>query len=404
MLPDDAAIFAIRLAIMSVSFVGGAVYLLQRRLSPVYGVSSLMFLAFGASQLVYVVETLWPLQPDILHHAIHMVSYVAAFLLLPTFFLHLRFLTRNSDSIGRGELSIHLALPMIVTALAVVTLFIPGDTLAALKAGQLVSDAALWMRATVKTLLFLELGGYAFVLIYIWLLFKWQRRSRVHMRGLFASGYQYEPFWTFGLAAIMALYVIQVLIAYFFRDGILGHPVGPIENSTIALLFILLVAIRGLQQAPGLLQHAQKDIIESAQKYSKSALVDEHAARIARKLNSSMSQECLYRDENLSLAKLAEHIGASPNYVSQTLNEYMETSFFDFLNFWRIKEAKVLLRTGNETILAIAYEVGFNSRSAFYSAFKKHAGMTPSDYRASDLDPQPIGSSKSLHNGVPHLV
>jgi AraC-like DNA-binding protein len=403
MLPDDAAVFAVRLAIVSVSFVGGAVYLLQRRLSPVFGVSSFMFLAFGASQLVYVVETLWPSQPDILHHAIHMVSYVAAFFLLPTFFIHLRLLTRNSDPIGRGELFIHLALPTLVTLLAIVTLFIPGDSLAALKAGQPVSDAALWMRATVSTLLLLELGGYTFVLIYIWLLFKWQRCSRVRMRRLFASGDRYEPFWTFGLAAIMALYVVQVLIAYFFRDGILGHPVGPIENSTIALVFILLVAIRGLQQAPGLLQPAQTDIAESARKYSKSALVDEHAARIARKLNSSMSQDSLYRDENLSLAKLAKHIGASPNYVSQTLNEHMETSFFDFLNLWRINEAKVLLRNSNETILSIAHKVGFNSRSAFYAAFKKHAGMTPSDYRASDLDPQPIASSKTPYNGAPHL-
>lgn len=398
MTPDDATIFAIRLAILSVSFLGGAVYLLQRRLNPVYGVSSLMFLAFGASQLVYVTETLWPYPPGNLHHAIHMVSYVAAFLLLPTFFIHLRFLTQNSDPIGRGELAIHLALPAIVTVMAIATLFIPGNIVAALKIGQPVADATFWMQAVVRTLLFLEFGGYAFVLIYVWLLFKWQRRSQVLMRELFASGYQYEPYWTFGLAMIMAVYVAQVLIAYFFRDGNLGHPVGPIENSTIALLFILLVAVRGLQQAPGLLHNAQTlrtDLSEIAPKYTKSALEHEHAARIERKLNRSMSKELLYRDENLSLAKLAQHIGSSPNYVSQTLNEYMGTSFFDFLNLWRIKEAKALLRTKNGTILAIAYEVGFNSRSAFYTAFKKHTGMTPSDYRASDIDPQPIALPKA---------
>lgn len=403
MLPDDAAVFAIRLAIVSVSFVGGSVYFLQRRLSPVYAVSSFMFLAFVASQLVYISEPLWPDLPRGVHHGIHMVSYVAAFLLLPTFFFHLRLLARTPEPFRAGELFIHLALPSIVLMLAIATLFIPTDIVVALKAEQTVSESARWMRVTVQTLLLLEFGGYSFVLVYIWLLFRLQRRNRANRHLLFASGHRYDSYWTFGLASILALYVAQVLVAYFYEDGILGHPVGPIENSTIALLFISLVAIRGLQQAPGLIQNehsAKADTFEATEKYSKSALAEEHAARISRKLNLAMSDGFLYRDANLSLAKLAQHVGSSPNYVSQTLNEHMEASFFDFLNHWRIKGAKVLLRASNETILAIAYEVGFNSRSAFYTAFKKHAGVTPSEYRSGGTDPERLMPSKSMRNGA----
>lgn len=392
MLPDEAAVFAIRLAIISVGFIGGAVYLLQRRLSPAYGVSSFMFLAFVASQIFYVVEILWPDLPGRAHHAVHMLSYVAAFLVLPMFFVHLRLLARTPVPIGFKELAIHLALPLIVALLAAVTLLIPADIIVALKQGQAAADAVPWMRVTVQTLLLLEFGGYAFVLIYIWLLFRWQRRHKVQMRLLFAGGCGYEPYWTFGLATILALYVAQVLYAYFFGAGVLGHPVGPIENSAIALLFIALVAIRGLQQAPGLFEEkapATSGVFQTSQKYSKSALAEEHASRIARKLNVAMSEEGLYRDANLSLAKLAHHIGSTPNYVSQTLNEHMEASFFDFVNLWRIKEAQDLLLKNDETILAIAYEVGFNSRSAFYTAFKKNTGVTPSDYRAHRDEPEP---------------
>ncbi|WP_147107776.1 AraC family transcriptional regulator [Tateyamaria sp. syn59] len=385
MSPDDAAVFGVRLAIITVGFVAGAVYLLQRQLSPVYGLSSFMFLAFVASQLVYVAETLWPSLPPGWHHAVHMVSYVAAFLLLPTFFIHLKLLSRVPEPITRQELAIHLALPLTVCVLALVTLFIPSDSILALKTGQPAPGATPWMDLTVRILLLLEFGGYAFVLVYIWLLFRWQRRNCAHMREVFANGNCYETIWTLSLAAVMAFYVGQVLASYFIRDAGLGHPVGPIQHSIIALLFILLVAIRGLQQAPGL--YRAPDIAvptepQDAPKYSKSALAGDHAARIARKLTTAMADDLLYRDANLSLTKLAQHIGSSPNYVSQTLNEHLDKSFFDFVNQWRIKEAEQLLVGGEDTILAIAYEVGFNSRSAFYTAFKKHTGRTPTQHRS----------------------
>ncbi|APX10392.1 helix-turn-helix domain-containing protein [Tateyamaria omphalii] len=385
MSPDDAAVFGVRLAIITVGFVAGAVYLLQRQLSPVYGLSSFMFLAFVASQLVYIVETLWPGLPAVLHHGVHMVSYVAAFLLLPTFFIHLKLLSRVPEPITRNELAVHMTLPVTVFMLALVTMFIPSDSMAVLKADLSSPDVAPWMAFTVRTLLRLEFGGYAFVLIYIWLLFRWQRRNGTHMRTVFANGNSCETVWTLALAAVMAAYVAQALMSYFVRDAGLGHPVGPIQHSIIALLFILLVAIRGLQQAPGLyraLDSAGPVTHQDAPKYSKSALAGEHAARIARKLTAAMADDLLHRDANLSLTKLAQHIGSSPNYVSQTLNEHLEQPFFDFVNQWRIKEAEQLLVNGDETILAIAYEVGFNSRSAFYTAFKKHTGYTPTQHRA----------------------
>lgn len=78
---------------------------------------------------------------------------------------------------------------------------------------------------------------------------------------------------------------------------------------------------------------------------------------------------------------LARHIGVSPNYVSQTLNDTVGDSFFDFVNSYRILDAQDLLRDTDQTVLAIAFEVGFNSRSSFYTAFKKVTGQTPTAFR-----------------------
>ncbi|MCY4334687.1 MAG: AraC family transcriptional regulator [Litoreibacter sp.] len=77
----------------------------------------------------------------------------------------------------------------------------------------------------------------------------------------------------------------------------------------------------------------------------------------------------------------------SDNYVSQVLNEKIGQSFFDFVNSYRVKEAQTRLLNSDETILAIAYDIGFNSRSSFYTAFKKGTGQTPTAFRSKAVRP-----------------
>ena len=94
-----------------------------------------------------------------------------------------------------------------------------------------------------------------------------------------------------------------------------------------------------------------------------------------------MQQDQLYLDAALSLQKLAKHINTSPNYISQTLNETLGANFFDYINQYRINEAKKQLKETKNTVLDIAMNVGFNAKSSFYTAFKKETQQTPSQYR-----------------------
>ena len=118
-------------------------------------------------------------------------------------------------------------------------------------------------------------------------------------------------------------------------------------------------------------------------KYARSALTSEHAAKLAVRLEKAMQKDTLYLDPGLSLQKLSQHVGALPNHVSQTLNQEIGASFFDYVARWRIEASKPLISAGDASVLAVALEVGFNSRSAFYNAFKRETGMTPKSYRAS---------------------
>ena len=97
-----------------------------------------------------------------------------------------------------------------------------------------------------------------------------------------------------------------------------------------------------------------------------------------------MSEKKPYLENELTLAKLAEMLSVPQHHLSQILNEKLNQNFFDFVNNYRIQEAKKLLVSpdgGLLTILAIAEEVGFNSKSAFNNAFKKVTNTTPSEFR-----------------------
>lgn len=119
----------------------------------------------------------------------------------------------------------------------------------------------------------------------------------------------------------------------------------------------------------------------ATEKYARSALSTERAEKIAERILKAMETEKLYLDPGLSLQKLARHVTTPPNLVSQTLNEQLGMTFFDFVAQWRVEDAKSRIVAGDDSVLNIALDVGFNSRSTFYKAFKRETGQTPKEFR-----------------------
>jgi len=92
----------------------------------------------------------------------------------------------------------------------------------------------------------------------------------------------------------------------------------------------------------------------------------------------------LYLKSDISLLEIGKQVGLNSQKASSIINQYARKNFNDFINGYRIKEAKLLLinKDNNQfTIASIAYDVGFNSLSSFNTAFKKIEGVTPSQYR-----------------------
>jgi AraC-like DNA-binding protein len=173
-------------------------------------------------------------------------------------------------------------------------------------------------------------------------------------------------------------------------------PVGGVGINlfmTIEILFTLraLFALSRLKPTSALIQQPVSDItIEavttSAEKYANSSLDDAARRRILNKLQDAMETQHIYKQASLSLRQLSEELRESQHYLSQVINQDLGTSFYDWVNGYRIETAKeALLNQPDKTIITIAEDVGFNSKSTFNTAFRQHTQMTPSEYRRKKL-------------------
>jgi AraC-like DNA-binding protein len=119
-------------------------------------------------------------------------------------------------------------------------------------------------------------------------------------------------------------------------------------------------------------------------KYETSSLTGERAAQGLNTLLHALEVDRAYLDPDLTLASLSARLRMPVSHVSQIINERLHQSFTDLINHYRVEEAKRRIvdpAWRHYTLLAIAEEVGFRSKSSFNAVFKKYTQMTPSEFR-----------------------
>ena len=122
---------------------------------------------------------------------------------------------------------------------------------------------------------------------------------------------------------------------------------------------------------------------EEKEKYAKSGLTKELSEKLYAELIRLMNEEGVYKKNDLSVDDLASRLDVHSNYLSQIINEREGKNFYDFVNSYRLEEFKRLVadpRNRNLTLLSLAIDCGFNSKSSFNRHFKKATGQTPSEY------------------------
>jgi len=122
---------------------------------------------------------------------------------------------------------------------------------------------------------------------------------------------------------------------------------------------------------------------DSLRKYKKKKISDDDAKGLIAQLEELMKTEKLYNNPKLKLKDLAEKLNTSTHQLSQLLNDNLEKGFAKYVNEYRVNEAcQLISKASNLSLEGIGYEVGFNSKSTFYSTFKKFTGSTPANFQS----------------------
>jgi AraC-like DNA-binding protein len=117
-------------------------------------------------------------------------------------------------------------------------------------------------------------------------------------------------------------------------------------------------------------------------RYEHSLLNCLNTGLIKQRLEELMDDEQVYKDMELNLNTLAQKLSISSHQLSQFLNDQLQVNFRNYVNGYRIRAAERMLKENpSMNISAICYEVGFNSKSTFYTLFKEQTGKTPLAYR-----------------------
>lgn len=190
--------------------------------------------------------------------------------------------------------------------------------------------------------------------------------------------------WKPKSGVIMAFAVIffGVLLFYIWVNF---HPSEFVRKLSILVSIVIVYPLYFFQQRNLELFGLSVDEGGKGKYRDSTKLAGMDTARIIERLDRLMEEEKPYKDSSLNLARLSERLGLTPHQLSEILNARLQTNFRQYINRFRIQAAmEDLLETPERTILEIAFECGFGSKSAFNSAFSQATGKTPREWMSEE--------------------
>lgn len=302
-------------------------------------------------------------EAGILHNYpfLHQIYIPAMYLLGPLIYLFSRFSLQKDFKFKKSHLLHFIPLFLSIAAIIYAVTQFPAQNMRFMD-GYFYNVVTLWIGAG---------ASMSFLVYLIWIGFIISKNA----------------IWKPGVMKKSPSAILTLLIFLFFSIAWITDLLAALTNQKIfmevstvilnlVIIFLFLINFR----YPLFYQTLQEIVEEEKQK--RSYLGGINVEQIHSELCSLMKDEELFLDEDLSLSSLAERMGITTHQLSQFLNEKLGRSFTTFVNEYRIDRAKtLLLEIRNHSILSIAFEVGFKSKSTFNAVFSKNTGMTPSQFR-----------------------
>lgn len=229
-----------------------------------------------------------------------------------------------------------------------------------------------------------------FIVLAVRLFHRYKKFLQTNFSNIDKLSFNWMRFLAFGLIILLSGALLLVLFREVFSFSISLYS----AFAFIVLVFVNLLGFRGIKHSTIFNQtvvpynqakpEKQSAINKEDTPYTNYGLKQDDAVFLSEKLKSHMENEKPYTNMDLTLKDLASALDTYPHYITQVLNTVFNQNFYDFINTYRIEEVQKRLHDPQYkdlTILAIAYDCGFNSKSTFNRIFKQKIGLTPSEYK-----------------------
>ena len=304
----------------------------------------------------------------------------------PLLFLYAKSLTGNERRLGTWDY-LHF-LPAILVVVYMIPFFLLSGPEKMEYVAALADQGSTFLTIVLYSYM---VSGVTYVTITLLLLRRHRQNLKINFSNTDKVNLNWLRYLTIGMIVIWTI----VTVGYIFVEAFdlnIGNIVDFMIFTALSC-FVLMIGYFGIRQTtifsgnahvytPGGAQIEQVDE-KTDVRYRKSGLSSEQGDALQVQLESLMLTEKPYLDDTLTLTSLSEMLDIHSNYLSQVINERFEKNFYDYINSARVEEFKILAqqpRAEHLTLLALAFECGFSSKSSFNKFFKKSTGQTPSEF------------------------
>lgn len=320
----------------------------------------------------------------LLHNVIWLIQLfflpndITTTILGPLLFLYVKSLFLREDDLVRNTL-VHFT-PAFLFALGITIPTILFNTFK-------VTELAYTHTNTVRLIIKIEsLYFLLYLLLSLQLLTKYKALTKHKYSNLTQHDFNWIKTMLLSAVGIMSIDIGIKLYEYIYAD--LNWDADFLSVLAMIVLVIYL-GYHGVNQSKVLLPSflLEDEIKNKANKAEKLAISPTKRAEyetLKNQLDHSLHTNQIYLDQDLTLGKLAREIATTDKILSTMLNQYMNTTFYDLINKYRVeavKERMYLEQYKNYNLFGIACECGFKSRTSFNRIFKKETGLSPSQYK-----------------------
>jgi len=234
--------------------------------------------------------------------------------------------------------------------------------------------------------------------VYLLFAFAILTRHKKRVRNFYTNIAQKDLQWLFWLVSGFLIYLLfsyTLLLMYLLFDVTTAFSSLHLLPAMLTA-YVFILGYFGYKQEGVFYNHTKAEIDSivasvsenELDKYAKTGLDEAERAEIIQSLTSIMETEKPYIECDLNLADLAKKLNTTTHKLSRVINESFDQNFYDFVNFHRINEVVDLMKkpeNKNYTIMSLAYDCGFSSKSAFYNAFRKNKGTTPGNFLQKEI-------------------